>query len=142
MELLSIVEPKSLATREANYSKFSDRDVREDIHLDPTALYLGLHLAEPINAFAVALCDNIRRIHDVAERRRKNSMWFNAREESISGAEKVSYIIRYSLHRIQQDSHYMKRCDDKYIAVPENRAIRLISNTCKFSKILRNIRNK
>jgi len=26
-------------TSEANYSKFSDRDVREDIHLGPAALY-------------------------------------------------------------------------------------------------------
>lgn len=56
---------KFLTTSDVNYSKFSDRDVREDI------LGLTLYLAERINAFA--LYNNIRRICDVAERR-KNSM--------------------------------------------------------------------
>lgn len=67
------MEPKSLTTSEANYSEFHDRDAREDIHLSPAALHahLGLHLAKSINAFAVALCDNVRRIRDVAGQEQK-----------------------------------------------------------------------
>lgn len=66
----------------------------------------GLH---SINAFAVALCDNIRRIRDVAERGQKRSMRLNAGEESISGAEKVSYIIRgTACLASMRVSHYLK----------------------------------
>lgn len=67
------MEPKSLTTSEANYSEFHDRDAREDIHLGPAAphAHSGLHLAKSINAFAVALCDNVRRIRDVAEQEQK-----------------------------------------------------------------------
>lgn len=100
VESHSIVKLKSLATSEANYLKFSDRDVREDI-LGPT-----LYLAEPINAFAVALCDNIRRIRDVAEKTACDL----TREKKRYRKRRKFRIIRYSLHTAK-DSHYMKRND-------------------------------
>lgn len=67
------MKPKSLRTSEANYSEFHDRDAHEDIHLGPVALHThsGLHSAKSINAFAVALCDNVRCIRDVAGHEQK-----------------------------------------------------------------------
>lgn len=58
---------------------------------------------------------------------KKRSMWLNATEGSISGAEKVSYIIRYIASHPLKVSHYLKH-DDKYIAVPDTISAWLISN--------------
>lgn len=56
---------------ETNYSEFRDRDARKDIYLSPAVLHSGLHSAKSINAFAVALRDNIRRICDVTGHEQK-----------------------------------------------------------------------
>lgn len=82
-----------------------------------------LHSAEPINAFAVALCDNVRRIRDVAVRERKGgggakkkrgTLWLNASGESISGAEKVTIHNTTQLASHPASFALLKTWRDKY----------------------------
>ncbi|KAI4483562.1 hypothetical protein M0804_007822 [Polistes exclamans] len=72
-----VIRPKSLPTTEANYSEFLVCEMPVKIYA-PFAREKpwsspGAFKSKPINAFAVALCDNIVRIRDVVDWLKRSS---------------------------------------------------------------------